>query len=378
MKRWMKWALLALLVGLLASSVWRALSSRQAQQATVARLAADRSQPVVELGALDVIEVRSRDMAIGLAISGALKAVNSAIVKARVAGELQDLTVREGDTVKAGQIIARVDPGEYQARVRQAQQLAESAKAQVDIARRAFDNNRSLVDQGFISKTALDTSLASLAAAEASFRAAQAGSEVASKALDDTVLRAPLAGLVSQRLAQPGERVSPEARIVEIVDLSRLELEASLSATESMDLRLGQSAVLQIEGSAKPVNARVVRINPSAVAGSRAVVAYLAVDPAPGLRQGLFAQGVLGTGHLQTLAVPLSAVRTDKPQPYVQLAEKQQVRHQTVELGARGEIDAQAMVAIKGVSENAKVVSGSVGTLRDGTPITLAPAASGK
>ena len=380
MKRWMKWALLALLIGLLASSVWRALSVRQAQQATVARMAADRSQTVIELGALDVIEVKTRDLSIGLAISGALKAVNSAIVKARVAGELRDLTVREGDTVKAGQIIARVDPAEYQARVRQAQQLAESAKAQVDIARRAFDNNRSLVDQGFISKTALDTSLASLAAAEASFRAAQAGMDVAAKALDDTVLRAPLAGLVSQRLAQPGERVAPEARIVEIVDLSRLELEASLSATESMDLRLGQSAVLQIEGSAKPVNARVVRINPSAVAGSRAVIAYLAVDSAPGLRQGLFAQGTLGTGRLQTLAVPLNAVRTDKPQPYVQLVDKQQVRHQTVELGARGEIDAQVMVAVKGVSEGAKVVSGSVGALRDGTPVkfTSAPAASGK
>ena len=380
MKRWMKWALLALLVGLLASSVWRALSGRQAQQATVARMAADRSQTVIELGALDVIEVKTRDLSIGLAISGALKAVNSAIVKARVAGELRDLTVREGDTVKAGQIIARVDPAEYQARVRQAQQLAESAKAQVDIARRAFDNNRSLVDQGFISKTALDTSLASLAAAEASFRAAQAGMDVAAKALDDTVLRAPLAGLVSQRLAQPGERVAPEARIVEIVDLSRLELEASLSATESMDLRLGQSAVLQIEGSAKPVNARVVRINPSAVAGSRAVIAYLAVDSAPGLRQGLFAQGTLGTGRLQTLAVPLNAVRTDKPQPYVQLVDQQQVRHQTVELGARGEIDAQTMVAIKGVSEGAKVVSGSVGALRDGTPVkfTSTPPASGK
>ena len=380
MKRWMKWALLALLVGLLASGVWRALSSRQAQQETVARMAADRSQTVIELGALDVIEVKTRDLSIGLAISGALKAVNSAIVKARVAGELQGLTVREGDTVKAGQIVARVDPAEYQARVRQAQQLAESAKAQVDIARRAFDNNRSLVDQGFISRTALDTSLASLAASEASYRAAQAGMDVAAKALDDTVLRSPLAGLVSQRLAQPGERVSPEARIVEIVDLSRLELEASLSATESMDLRLGQSAVLQIEGAAKPVNARVVRINPSAVAGSRAVIAYLAVDSAPGLRQGLFAQGTLGTGRLQTLAVPLNAVRTDKPQPYVQWVDKQQVRHQTVELGARGEIDAQVMVAIKGVSEGAKVVSGSVGALRDGTPIkfTSVPPPSGK
>ena len=371
MKRWMKWALLALLLGLLASGVWRALSSRQAQQEGVARMAADRSQTIVELGAHDVIEVKSRDMAMGLAISGALKAVNSAIVKARVAGELQDLTVREGDTIKAGQIVARVDPTEYRARVRQAQQLAESAKAQVDIARRAFDNNRSLVDQGFISRTALDTSMASLAAAEASHRAAQAGMEVAAKALDDTVLRAPLAGLVSQRLAQPGERVAPEARIVEIVDLSRLELEASLSATESMDLRLGQNAVLQIEGSAKPVNARVVRINPSAVAGSRAVIAYLPVDSAPGLRQGLFAQGTLGTGRLQTLAVPLNAVRTDKPQPYVQWVDQQQVRHQTVELGARGEVDAQVMVAIKGVSEGAKVVSGSVGTLRDGTPVKL-------
>ena len=380
MKRWMKWALLALLVGLLASGVWRALSSRQAQQETVARMAADRSQTVIELGALDVIEVKTRELSIGLAISGALKAVNSAIVKARVAGELQGLTVREGDTVKAGQIVARVDPAEYQARVRQAQQLAESAKAQVDIARRAFDNNRSLVDQGFISRTALDTSLASLAASEASYRAAQAGMDVAAKALDDTVLRSPLAGLVSQRLAQPGERVSPEARIVEIVDLSRLELEASLSATESIDLHLGQSAVLQIEGAAKPVNARVVRINPSAVAGSRAVIAYLAVDSAPGLRQGLFAQGTLGTGRLQTLAVPLNAVRTDKPQPYVQWVDKQQVRHQTVELGARGEIDAQVMVAIKGVSEGAKVVSGSVGALRDGTPIkfTSVPPPSGK
>ena len=382
MTRWLKWALAALVVVLLAVGVMRALSSRKEQQETVARLATERAQTVVELGAADLVQVKTRDLAQGLAISGALKAVNSAIVKARVAGELQDLTVREGDTVKAGQVIARVDASEYQARVRQAQQLAESAKAQVDIARRAFDNNRSLVDQGFISKTALDTSLATLAAAEASFRAALAGVEVATKSLDDTVLRAPLGGLVSQRLAQPGERVAVEARIVEIVDLSRLELEASLSAGESMDLRLGQSALLQIEGSATPVTAHVVRINPSAVPGSRAVIAYLAVDAVPGLRQGLFAQGTLGTGRLQALAVPLSAVRTDKPQPYVQLIDQQQVRHQTVELGARGQLDGQTMVAIKGVPENARVVAGTVGTLRDGTAVRFTnpavPAPGGK
>jgi len=369
MKRWLKWALVALAAALLAIGVLRALSARKAQQETVARLATQRAQTVVELGAADVVQVKSRELSPGLSISGALKAVNTAFVKARVPGELQGLTLREGDAVKAGQVIARIDSSEYQARVRQAQQQAESAKAQVDIARRSFDNNRSLVEQGFISKTALDTSLASLAAAEATYRAAQAATEIANKSVEDTVLRAPIDGLVSQRLAQPGERVAIDARIIEIVDLSRLELEASLSGNESLDVRLGQSAVLHIEGAAKPATARVVRINPSTVAGSRAVLVYLAIDPAPGLRQGLFAQGVLVTGRLQALLVPLTAVRTDEPQPYVQLINQMQVLHQPVELGPRGEVDGQTMVAVKGVAENATLVAGTVGTLRAGTAV---------
>ena len=369
MKRWLKWALIALVVALLASGVLRALSARQAQQAAVAALASQRTQTVIELGAADMVQVKLLELAQGIAISGPLKAVNTAIVKARVSGELQALNVREGDAVKAGQIIARVDPAEYQARVRQAEQQAEAARAQVDIAQRNFDNNRSLVEQGFISKTALDTSVASLAAAQATHRAAQAGAAVATKSLDDSVLRAPIAGLISQRLAQPGERVGVESRIVEIVDLSRLELEASLSASESLQVRLGQRAVLQIEGATTPVAARVVRVNPSAVAGSRAILVYLAIDSAPGLRQGLFAQGTLAISQLSTLALPLSAVRTDKPEPYVQLVSQQKVVHQTVEMGARGEVDGQTMVAIKGVPENATLVSGTLGTLRDGSAV---------
>jgi len=338
MKRGLKWALAALLIALLAASVWRALSERKAQQQAAAAQAARYGQTVVVLGPADVVQVKRHELTQGLAISGALKAVNTAIVKARVAGELQDLSVREGDAVKAGQVIARIEATEYRARAQQAQQQAESAKAQTDIARRTFDNNRALVEQGFISQTALASSAASLAAAEATYRAARSGAEVAGKSLIDTVLRAPITGLVSQRLTQPGERVSVDTRIVEIVDLGKLELEASLSARESLAVRPGQRAVLQIEGAAMPVNATVVRVNPSAVAGSRAVLIYLAVDAAAGLRQGLFAQGTLGTGRLQALAVPLTAVRTDKPQPYVQLISHNQVRHQNVELGARGEV----------------------------------------
>ena len=368
MKRWLKWIVIAVVVALLALGVLRALSARKAtKEALESQQAAQKAQPTIALTATDSVQAKTMELSQGLAISGSLKAASSAFVKARVAGELQGLTVREGDFVKVGQVIAHVDPTESRARARQAQQQAESARAQVDIAKRSFDNNRSLVEQGFISKTALDSSIATLSSAEANYRAAQAGAEVATKALEDTVLRAPISGQIAQRLAQTGERVAIDARIVEIVDLSRLELEASLSAADSLTVKVGQTAELTIEGAAKPVAAKVVRVNPTAVAGSRAVLAYLALESNSGLRQGLFAQGTLATGNARVLALPLNAVRTDKPQPYVQLLTNGQVSHTTVTLGARGEADGHTMVEVAGIPENAEVLSGTVGPIREGT-----------
>jgi multidrug efflux system membrane fusion protein len=366
MKRWIKWGILALVVALLAIGILRALSARKAQQQA---LTTPGAQTVVELAPTDVVQVKNRELSQGLAISGALKAVNSAVVKARVAGELQGLTLREGDRVQAGEVIARVDPTEYLARLRQAQEQADAAKAQIEIAQRQFDNNNALVNQGFISKTALDTSSSTLLGAQATYKAAVAAMDVAKKALDDSVLRAPIAGLVSQRLAQPGERVAIDARIIEVLDLSAIELEATLSAIESVSVKVGQRASLQIEGASQPVNARVVRISPSTQAGSRSVLAYLRIDNPAGLRQGLFAQGILGTGRSSGLAVPLSAVRTDKPAPYVQIVESDRVVHKPVELAARGEVDGELMVLVKGLAENTIVISGLVGPVREGTAV---------
>jgi len=377
-KRYYKWLALALVLLLVGFGVMRALSARKAQQQAVAEASVAKAQTVVELAAGDVVKAQQRELSQGLPISGSIKAFNSAIVKARAAGELQGLTVREGDTVKAGQVIARVDATEYNARVRQAQQQAESAKAQIDIAQRQFDNNKALVDQGFISKTALETSMNNLAAARANHQAALAGVDVARKTLGDTVLRAPISGVVSQRLAQPGERVAVEARVVEIVDLSRLELEASLSAADSVDVRVGQQAALQVEGSAKPVAARVARINPSAQAASRSVLAYLAIENPTGLRHGLFAQGTLATGRTTALAVPLSSVRTDKPAPYVQVVEDNRVVHKGVELGARGDADNEVMVEVKGITPGALVIGGNVGSLREGTAVRFTGGAAAK
>ena len=372
-RRHLKWIVVVVILLLIAGGVLRALNARKAQQQKLATATATQGQSVVELAATDVVLAATRTISQGTPVAGSLKAVNSAVVKARVSGELQGLTVREGDVVRAGQVLGRIESTEYPARLRQARDQADSAKAQVDIAKRQFDNNKALVDQGFISKTALDTSQANLNAAQSTYNAALGSVDVARKSVDDSVLKSPIAGQVSQRLAQPGERVGVEARIVEIVDLSKLELEASLGAADSLDIRPGQTAQLFIEGASKPVTARVARINPSAQAGSRSVLAYLSLDTPAGnevvLRQGLFARGVIGTAQVSVLSVPVSAVRTDKPTPYVQLVQNGRVVHQAVETGVRGESGGTQVVAVSGIDDGAQVIGSAVGLLREGTAV---------
>lgn len=386
-RAWLKWGVVLLVLAVLAGGVARLMAKRQASQQALVQVQKSKEDTPVELAASDVLTARVVTLVQGLQLSGALKAVNSAVVKARVAGELQGLTLREGDFVKAGQVIGRIDATEYAARTRQTQQQATSARAQMDVAQRQYDNNRALVDQGFISKTALDTSLSNLNAARATYQAALAGVDVANKSVQDTVLKAPISGQVSQRLAQPGERLGVDARVIEIVDLSRLELEASLSAGDSTQVQVGQTAALRIEGNPQLITARVVRINPSAQAGSRSVLAYLSIDPpqdssTPPLRQGLYAQGALNTLRADFLAVPVSSVRTDRPAPYVATVETVTtpagpalaVVYRPVELGVRGSAgtSGETMVAVKGLSDGAQVLRSAVGPLREGTRVRLA------
>ncbi|CAN7401891.1 efflux RND transporter periplasmic adaptor subunit [Acidovorax sp. Leaf78] len=378
MKRWIPWVAAAIVIVLLGGGVWRAMAARQAQQKALSETTAQKAQAPLQLAADEIITVRRQNLMLGVPVSGSLRAVDSAMVKARVGGELQGLTLREGDSVKAGQEVARIDPTEARARLRQAQQQADAAKSQVDINQRQYTNNRALVDQGFISPTALVTSQASLESAQSSYQAAVSAADVARKSLDDTVLKSPITGLVAQRLAQPGERVAVDARIIEVVDLSRLELEALLTPADSLAVRVGQKALLTVDGTATPVPATVARISPSAQAGSRTVPVYLRVDQAKGdtpLRQGLFVQGTLDTGRAEVLTVPLDAVRTDKPAPYLQTLKDGRIAYAEVKTGARSVVNGQTWVAVQGVAEGTPVIDGRIGQLREGTTVTTAAAA---
>ena len=373
MKVRVRWFLLIVVILGLLAGVARIVSNRSQQKNELDK--SSQISQIIDLFSNDTLILKNQTLTIDLPVSGTLRAVNTAIVKARVAGEVIQLRVREGDRVNKGDVLAQIDPREFQQKLVQAEQQADSARSQIDIAKRQFDNNKALVDQGFISKTALDTSSATLAGAQATFNAAQAAADVARKSLEDTFLKAPISGQVSARLVQPGERAAIDSRIIELVDVSQMEVEVALSPSDASQVRVGQTGQLSIEGYEKPVQAKVQRINPSLQAGSRSVLVYLQITQTSGLRQGLFVQGQIATGQLQSLALPLNAIRTDKPQPYVQIVEKGKVAHKNVVMLQRGQlsqdINAEPWVIVQGLSDQSIVIKGELGSLREGLDVII-------
>ena len=374
MKRWHKLTLALLLLAAVVLGVGRMLGARKAQQAQAA--AAPKTVAVLELAASELLAVRRGELARTLEVSGSLVAVNSAFVKARVAAEVKSVAVREGDRVRVGQVLAQLDTTEFDWRLRQADQQAQAARSQLDIAQRALQNNRALVAQGFIAATVLENAISTEAGAQATLQAALAGVELARKARTDATISAPIAGQIAQRLMQPGERVPVDAKLLEIVDLSRLELQASVAPENAGLLRVGATAKLAVDGIDGQVAARVVRINPSAQAGSRSVIAYLELEPKPALRQSLFARGSIDLERRQALLLPLSAVHSDQAQPYALLFDGTQVVQRRLSLGQRGQSGTdEAVEVLQGLAEGDRVLAGSLGAVRDGAAARLTDAA---
>ena len=116
----------------------------------------------LEFGAAELARVESKTMPRWLPVSGTMQPVNQATVKAKVSGDVRQITVREGDAVQAGQVLVRVDTADLDARVLERQGQLQSARAQLALAEKTNAMNQKLLKQNFISQNAFDNAESSL------------------------------------------------------------------------------------------------------------------------------------------------------------------------------------------------------------------------
>ncbi len=371
-KRRSIWITLAVL--LLAAGIAGAMLKKQSPSKAAAIQTAAQPPAVMEFLPTDVMLVKASELRQLMPLSGSLRAVNQASVKAKVAGEVRDVLVREGEAVKAGQVLVKMDTSDYQARVEQAKGALLAARGQLDIATKTRDNNKALLDKGFISKTAFDNAESQYGIAQANVESARAALDVAQKALVDTVIRAPISGLVSMRMVQPGEKVSPDNRLLDVVDLGQMELEAAVPAVDIGHVSLGQEVQVKVEGQPKPLTGKVVRINPATQAGSRSIMAYIQVEnPQGALRVGMFAEAQLTTARKSgVLTVPQAALRGETGRHFIYAVENGTLVRKPVTVGLRGDDgEGSAVEIVKGLESGAQIVRTNLGALRVGTPAKI-------
>jgi len=322
-------------------------------------------------GDLYIVEPRSLERA--LPLTGTLMTLTEATVKAKVAGELVEVAAREGQSVAQGQVVARIDQTEVQARVAARQADVEAAKAQLVWAEKNRSTQKALLEKSFISQNAFDNIQSNYDVAVAKLRAAEADLVVARKALTDSVLHAPFAGVVAERHAQAGERVALDAKVITVVDLSRMELEASVPATAIGQVKIGQKLQFRVDGfGEREFEGTIERINPATTSGSRSINVYAVIENRDRtLRKGMFAQGGLMLGAISgALVIPGSAVREEAGTTYVYALVDGTVRRKAVKTGPA---DAAGVVQVlDGLGAGDRIVRTNLGALREGAPAHLA------
>jgi len=340
----------------------------------------------IEFAGTDLHTVRTATIARTIPVTGTLTPVERTTVKAKLAGDIVELAVREGEAVRQSQLLARLDPTDFELRVREREAQLRSAQAQLAQAQRTLENNRQLLEKQFISQNAFDNASSAVDVAVAARDAAAAQLNQARKALADTRITAPMTGIVAERFAQVGEKLPADARILSIVDLSRMEIEAPVPASEIAAVRIGQPVSLSIEGIDGEQVGRVARINPGTQAGTRSVPIYIALSFPAGdarVRAGMFAQGRLALEERRdVLVVPLAAIRDAGGRQFVYLIDGGRLAERDLRVGLRDESApaGQGAVGLAEVREGLKagdsIVGVNLGTLRTGSRVAIAPAAA--
>ncbi len=324
-----------------------------------AAAAAAPAQAASVLGPSDVAKVEKVDLVEGVPLSGTLQPAVDVRIASPIAEVIEAVLVNEGEAVRKGQVLARF----YTSVVGP---QAASAEAQRRIAASDYERMKNLLAEGAVSQKDVEN-------AELQLRAAEATEAQAKKRFEDATIRAPVSGVITERLVESGNRVKDGDHLFSLVNTDELEFQATVPAQYVSQIKIGAAVALSISGvgEAETVSGKVSRINAAVDPSTRQVKVYVLVsNPRHAMVGGLFASGrVVLRESRGTLAIPSQGIRQDNDKRYVLVVEGGKIARKDVTTGLSDEV--RSLTEIKGLAAGETAIVGPAEGLKPGESVQV-------
>lgn len=270
-----------------------------------------------------VMQVQQAPIADVLQATGTVRSWRTAPLAAQVMANIVSVNVREGDSVRRGQVLVTMDGSQFrasadrgQAAVQAADHEIASAQSDLDLAKSDFKRLDYLYQKEIISAREYDQAKAKVDSATARLALARSNREQAAAALNQdkillgyTNVLAPFDGVITERRVDPGALATPGMPLLTVEESGHYRLEVTVDERDLKYVRQGESVPVSFDAfDGAPLAAKIVQIVPAADPASRSFVVKLDLSANPGLRSGLFGRAAFSRGQKQAIAVPRSAV----------------------------------------------------------------------
>ncbi|PYB73248.1 efflux RND transporter periplasmic adaptor subunit [Rhizobium wuzhouense] len=348
------------------------------------------------LPSIVVTQAKSRDLVDRIVATGTIKAVEDVYIQPQVEGlQIKSLEADVGDTVAAGQVVARLNDDTL--KLERSQQAANLAKAEASLAQsraqvleaeanlkeaqRQFDRASRLVTSGSASasqREQAETSLASaqtrVESAKQAIAVAQADIKVIETQISDidlrlarTEIKSPVAGIISVRNARIGAIASGSASpLFTVIRDGQIELVADVTESDILRLKKNQEAVITVAGTKTPITGSIRLVSPVVDALTRMGSVHIAIDDDMAARAGMYGNAAITIGKADDIALPLSAITSERNVTTVRLVTDGVVKMQTVKTGIQ---DGPYIEVTEGLKEGDLVVAKAGVFVREGDRI---------
>lgn len=321
-------------------------------------------------------EVVRRPVEYTVEATGTIEAAEEISVPARVAGILDAVTFKEGDTVTPETVLAEIEVDRHRLGEERARAELDRARAQVTLTETIYKNRLALYEEGkkqkkeWVTEEQMATWRADLEKAKADLKRAEVDLELARKSHQDARVRPPIAGVVNRKLVSRGEYVKGETVVATMLNVSSLHVRFTVTEMQAARLRRGQEiefGVRTVPGAA--FKAKLFHMSQKADAATRTVECKAEVAlPSEILRAGSFAAVKAVTGRQESVVVPERAVLPTERGFIVLVLDGSRVKHRSVKLGLR--VPAGIEVT-EGLQPGEKIVSDGGSGLREGLEVEV-------